>query len=87
MAQIMKIGHMCGTEANLGLQYAVWCRNGPNIVISRSKFALNLKKIMRKDCIISFEVFLLCCTLAQSTILSLKMVFKMFQGRKFGLKA
>ena len=56
-------------------------------LLLKSNFGLYLKKIIPKDYKISFKVFILRSTLAHSTILSQKMVSKVFQGRKFGLKA
>ena len=53
----------------------------------KSEFALYLKKLLHEECEISIKVSLLCCSLAQDTILPPKMVFKVSQGRKFVFQA
>ena len=53
----------------------------------KSKFALHLKNLMHTDSKIGLKVFLLRSTLTESTILSPKMVFKVFHWRKFVFQA
>ena len=63
------------------------CQNDPNLVIFKVKICAVFEKLMQEECKISIKKSLLCCSLAQDTILPQKMVFKVSQGRKFVFQA
>ena len=63
------------------------CQNEPNLVIFKVKICAVFEKLMQEECKISIKESLLCCSLAQGTILLPKMVFKVSQGGKFAFQA
>ena len=87
----MIMGHWWVLEDKLGLHLAVLKVVNAEMVqiweFLMSKFALHFEKIMYKDFNITFKVLPSCCTLANSTILSSKMISKVSQGRKFHFQA